>query len=64
MPQGEKILYEIAKGNAIDTGMDHFGAVIGNNCNIGTSVTVLPGKHIQANTTVRPDTIVARNINQ
>jgi UDP-N-acetylglucosamine diphosphorylase / glucose-1-phosphate thymidylyltransferase / UDP-N-acetylgalactosamine diphosphorylase / glucosamine-1-phosphate N-acetyltransferase / galactosamine-1-phosphate N-acetyltransferase len=64
LPQEEKILYEISKGNAIDTGMDHFGAVIGNNCTIGTSVTVLPGKHIHANTTVRPDTIVARNIYQ
>ena len=34
LPQEERILYEIAKGNAIDTGMDHFGAVIGNNCTI------------------------------
>ena len=30
-----RIMYEIAKGNAIDTGMDHFGAIIGNNCTIG-----------------------------
>ena len=57
-------MYEIAKGNAIDTGMDHFGAIIGNNCTIGTSVTVLPGKQIHANTTVKPDTIIARNIYQ
>jgi bifunctional UDP-N-acetylglucosamine pyrophosphorylase/glucosamine-1-phosphate N-acetyltransferase len=59
-----RVTYEIAKGNAIDTGMDHFGAVIGNNCTIGTSVTILPGKHIHANTTVRPETIVARNIDR
>jgi UDP-N-acetylglucosamine diphosphorylase / glucose-1-phosphate thymidylyltransferase / UDP-N-acetylgalactosamine diphosphorylase / glucosamine-1-phosphate N-acetyltransferase / galactosamine-1-phosphate N-acetyltransferase len=59
-----RVMYEIAKGNAIDTGMDHFGAVIGNNCTIGTSVTILPGKHIHANTTVRPETIVARNIDR
>lgn len=64
LPQEEKILYEITKGNAIDTGMDHFGAVIGNNCTIGTSVTILPGKHVHANTTVRPETIVARNIDR
>ena len=37
LPQGEKILYEIAKGNAIDNGMDNFGALIGNNRTIGTS---------------------------
>jgi UDP-N-acetylglucosamine diphosphorylase / glucose-1-phosphate thymidylyltransferase / UDP-N-acetylgalactosamine diphosphorylase / glucosamine-1-phosphate N-acetyltransferase / galactosamine-1-phosphate N-acetyltransferase len=64
LPEEQTILYEIAKGNAIDTGMDHFGAVIGNNCTIGTSVTILPGKHIHANTTVRPETIVARNIDR
>ena len=34
LPQEERIMYEIAKGNAIDTGMDHFGAIIGNNCTI------------------------------
>ena len=34
LPEEQTILYEIAKGNAIDTGMDHFGAVIGNNCTI------------------------------
>jgi carbonic anhydrase/acetyltransferase-like protein (isoleucine patch superfamily) len=57
-----KIPFEIDKGNVIDTGMDHFGAVIGNNCIIGTSVTVFPGKHIHPDTAVPPETIVARNI--
>jgi carbonic anhydrase/acetyltransferase-like protein (isoleucine patch superfamily) len=57
-----KILFEIDKGNVIDTGMDHFGAVIGNNCTIGTSVTIFPGKHIHPNTAVRHETIVARNL--
>jgi carbonic anhydrase/acetyltransferase-like protein (isoleucine patch superfamily) len=64
LPEEQTILYEIAKGNAIDTGMNHFGAVVGNNCTIGTSVTILPGKHIHANTTVMPETIVARNIDR
>ena len=36
LPEEQTILYEIAKGNAIDTGMDHFGAVIGNNCTVST----------------------------
>jgi carbonic anhydrase/acetyltransferase-like protein (isoleucine patch superfamily) len=58
----KKIPFEIAKGNIIDTGRDHFGAVIGNNCTIGSSVTVFPGKQIRPNTTVDPETIVSRNL--
>jgi acetyltransferase-like isoleucine patch superfamily enzyme len=57
-----KIPYEINKGKAIDTGMDHFGAVIGNNCTIGTSVTIFPGRHIHPGTVVGPDTIVTRTL--
>ena len=57
-----KIPFEIDKGNVVDTGMDHFGAVIGNNCTIGTAVTIFPGKHIRPGTAVHPETIVARNL--
>jgi carbonic anhydrase/acetyltransferase-like protein (isoleucine patch superfamily) len=57
-----KIPFELGKGIITDTGMDHFGAVIGNNCTIGSSVTVFPGKHIHPDTAVPPETIVARNI--
>lgn len=53
LPQEERILYEIAKGNAIDTGTDHFGAVVGNNCTISTSVIIKPGSHIQADTLIQ-----------
>jgi UDP-N-acetylglucosamine diphosphorylase / glucose-1-phosphate thymidylyltransferase / UDP-N-acetylgalactosamine diphosphorylase / glucosamine-1-phosphate N-acetyltransferase / galactosamine-1-phosphate N-acetyltransferase len=53
LPEEQTILYEIAKGNAIDTGKDHFGAVIGNNCTISTSVIIKPGSHIQANTLIQ-----------
>ena len=49
-----KIPFEIDKGNVIDTGMDHFGAVVGNNCTIGSSVTIFPGKHIHPNTVCPP----------
>ena len=62
LPQEESITYEIDKGKAIDTGMDHFGAVIGNNCTISTSVTIFPGRHIHPGTVVSPDTIVTRNL--
>jgi len=58
----KKIPFEIDKGKAINTGMDHFGAVIGNNCTISTSVTIFPGRHIHPRTVVSPDTIVTRNL--
>src|ERR687897_801385 len=53
LPQEESITYEIDKGKAIDTGMDHFGAVIGNNCTISTSVIFKPGSHIRENTLIQ-----------
>ena len=58
----KKIPYEIDKGKTINTGMDHFGAVIGNNCTISTSVTIFPGRHIHPGTVVSPDTIVTRTL--
>jgi bifunctional UDP-N-acetylglucosamine pyrophosphorylase/glucosamine-1-phosphate N-acetyltransferase len=57
-----KIPFETDKGKAIDTGMDHFGAVIGNNSTIGTSVTIFPGRQIHPGTVVSPDTIVTRTL--
>src|ERR671919_1088955 len=59
-----KIPFEIDKGNVVDTGMDHFGAVIGNNCTIGTSVTIFPGKHIHPNTAVDPQSNVFRKLGE
>jgi UDP-N-acetylglucosamine diphosphorylase / glucose-1-phosphate thymidylyltransferase / UDP-N-acetylgalactosamine diphosphorylase / glucosamine-1-phosphate N-acetyltransferase / galactosamine-1-phosphate N-acetyltransferase len=58
----KKIPFEIDKGKAINTGMDHFGAVIGNNCTISTSVTIFPGRHIHPGTVISPDTIVTRTL--
>jgi NDP-sugar pyrophosphorylase family protein len=53
LPHGQKVIYEIEKGKSIDTGIDHFGAVIGNNCIISTSVIIMPGRHIQADTMIQ-----------
>lgn len=58
----QKVSYEIDKGKSIDTGMDHFGALVGNNCTISTSVIIMPGRHIQSDTFVKPETTVAKNI--
>jgi acetyltransferase-like isoleucine patch superfamily enzyme len=44
----------------IDTGLDHFGAVVGNNCAIGASVIILPGREVTPNTVVQAGTIVGK----
>ena len=58
----QKISYEIEKGKSIDTGIDRFGALVGNNCTISTSVIIMPGRHIEADTFVKPETTVAKSI--
>jgi NDP-sugar pyrophosphorylase family protein len=49
----EKIKFEINNGKTIDIGTHRFGAVIGNNCRIGTSVTILPGRYIPPSTMIQ-----------
>ena len=49
----QKISYEIEKGKSIDTGINRFGALVGNNCTISTSVIIMPGRHIQADTMIQ-----------
>jgi UDP-N-acetylglucosamine diphosphorylase / glucose-1-phosphate thymidylyltransferase / UDP-N-acetylgalactosamine diphosphorylase / glucosamine-1-phosphate N-acetyltransferase / galactosamine-1-phosphate N-acetyltransferase len=49
----EKIKFEINNGKTINIGTHRFGAVIGNNCRIGTSVTILPGRYIPPNTFIQ-----------
>ena len=58
----QKVIYEIEKGKSLDTGIDHFGAVIGNNCIISTSVIIMPGRHIEADITIKPETTVSKSI--
>ena len=53
------VKYQI--GNSlINTGKDHFRAVVGNNCAIGASVIILPGRQIQPNSTIQAGTIVGK----
>jgi acetyltransferase-like isoleucine patch superfamily enzyme len=42
----------------IDTGTDHFGSVIGNNCSIGASVIILPGRKVLPNTQIQAGSII------
>jgi len=41
----------------VDTGTDHFGAVVGNNCTIGASVIILPGRQVLPNAVIQAGTI-------
>ncbi len=51
------IRYETSNGNLIDTGTDHFGALVGNNSAIGASVIILPGRQVPRSTMIQPGTI-------
>ncbi|MDN5868431.1 MAG: hypothetical protein L0H55_13685, partial [Candidatus Nitrosocosmicus sp.] len=42
----------------VDTGTDHFGSVIGNNCCIGASVIILPGRKILPDSQIQAGTII------
>ncbi len=44
-----------------DTGTDHFGALVGNNCAIGAAVIILPGRQVPANTQIQAGTIFGKN---
>jgi carbonic anhydrase/acetyltransferase-like protein (isoleucine patch superfamily) len=49
----KNIMYELDNGKTVDTGTDHFGAVIGNNCTIGTNVVILAGRKVPSNTVIQ-----------
>jgi NDP-sugar pyrophosphorylase family protein len=53
----KNIRYKI-NDTLVDTGTDHFGSVIGDNCSIGASVIILPGRKIPSNTQIQAGTIV------
>lgn len=42
----------------VDTGTDHFGSVIGDNCCIGASVIILPGRKVLPNSHIQAGTII------
>lgn len=52
----------LVKSEKVDTGFRHFGAVIGNNVNIGGSVTIMPGIIIGNSSIIGPSTTVMTNV--
>ncbi|HXG06183.1 MAG TPA: hypothetical protein VNI77_02520 [Nitrososphaera sp.] len=47
-------------GTLLDTGTDHFGAVVGNNSVVGANVLILPGRQIPPNSRIQAGTIVRK----
>jgi UDP-3-O-[3-hydroxymyristoyl] glucosamine N-acyltransferase len=55
----QNIRYEVF-GKLIDTGINHFGAVIGSNSAIGASVIILPGRQVPSNSKIQAGTIYGK----
>ena len=45
----------------VDTGTDHFGSVVGNNCIVGASVIILPGTQIFPTSIVQAGTAIGKD---
>lgn len=59
----KNVKYDIGDGaQLVDTGMDHFGAVVGNNCAVGASVIILPGRMIPSSTVIQAGTVVGKKL--
>jgi UDP-N-acetylglucosamine diphosphorylase / glucose-1-phosphate thymidylyltransferase / UDP-N-acetylgalactosamine diphosphorylase / glucosamine-1-phosphate N-acetyltransferase / galactosamine-1-phosphate N-acetyltransferase len=61
LPDRKNIKYKIDDG-LVDTGIDHFGAVVGNDCAVGASVTILPGTQILPNSIVQAGTTIGLDL--
>jgi UDP-N-acetylglucosamine diphosphorylase / glucose-1-phosphate thymidylyltransferase / UDP-N-acetylgalactosamine diphosphorylase / glucosamine-1-phosphate N-acetyltransferase / galactosamine-1-phosphate N-acetyltransferase len=60
--RAKNITCDIGDGKSVDLGTHHFGSIIGNNCTIGTSVVLLPGRYIPANRLIPDETTFAEKI--
>jgi bifunctional UDP-N-acetylglucosamine pyrophosphorylase/glucosamine-1-phosphate N-acetyltransferase len=52
----------VVKGEKIDTGLQSFGVVVGNNTKMGINVSLMPGVFIGSNCIVGPNSLVRKNI--
>ncbi len=58
---GESIKMEVDH-NIIDTGLTHFGSVVGDNVKMGINCSIAPGKRIGSNSIISHGVIVDRNV--
>ncbi len=56
----QNVRYQIGD-SLVDTGTGHLGAIVGNNCAIGASVIILPGRQIPSNTVIQAGAVVGKN---
>ena len=55
------IRYEIGSGKFMDTGRNHFGALVGDNAAVGAAVIILPGRYVPNNSVIQAGTIYCKN---
>lgn len=55
----QNIRYEL-NGQLVDTGINHFGTVVGNNCSVGAAVIILPGRQLPSNSMIQAGTIFGK----
>lgn len=60
----ENVKYDLGNGKYKNLETFRFGAFIGNNCKIGASAIILPGRHIPSNTLVSQNSIFTKYINK
>lgn len=56
----QNIRYEV-DGKLLDTGTNHFGAVVGNNCAVGAAVIILPGRQVPSYSLIQAGTIFGKS---
>jgi acetyltransferase-like isoleucine patch superfamily enzyme len=61
LPGRKNIKYKI-DDILIDTGTDYFGAVVGNDCAVGASVTILPGTQILPTSIVQARSVAGKDL--
>jgi bifunctional UDP-N-acetylglucosamine pyrophosphorylase/glucosamine-1-phosphate N-acetyltransferase len=59
----EKTISVQVNDNPVNTAMDKFGAVIGNNCRTGINVSIMPGIKIGQNSIIGPSVCLTENVN-
>ena len=57
----KNVKYEI-NNELIDTQINHFGAVVGNNSSVGAAVIILPGRKVFPNSVIQAGTIFGKNV--
>jgi bifunctional UDP-N-acetylglucosamine pyrophosphorylase/glucosamine-1-phosphate N-acetyltransferase len=58
----EKTISVHVNDKPMNTGMDKFGAVIGNNCRTGINVSIMPGVKIGPNSVIGPSVCLTEDV--